>query len=207
MPVVSALCTQIGRTVARRREYLDMTQDGLARLLRATGLSWTAVTVAKVESGQREIKAGELVALGLALGLSPEQMLSTEGPTTLARGDTWVPGDAITTWARGETPTVHQRAQWALDETPGAAPLRMLDDRARAMASFLSHLPPGTRPQRVSLVDMERQRAEVAAQVEQWVRAREDEGSAVSPAGRRAKERHVWAAVRAQHDPPPPVAD
>lgn len=184
-----------------------MTQDGLARLLRATGLSWTAVTVAKVETGQREIKAGELVALGLALDLSPEQMLSAEGPTSLARGDKWVPGDAITTWARGENPTVHQRAQWARNETTDAAPLRMLDDRAREMASFLSHLPPGARPQRVSLVEVQHQRAEVCDQVEQWVRAREDAGSPVSPAARRAKERHVWAAVRARHDPVPPVAE
>lgn len=191
-----SLCTVIGRNVAERREQLDLTQQGLASLLRATGLEWSAVTVAKVECGSRDIKAGELVALGLALGLAPAQLLACAEPVRLGRSQALVPADAVATWVIGEQPTAHQRAQWARYQTPETAPVNLVDDRARYLAAYLSHLPPSQRPDRVSMRDIEEQMSAVARTVDQWAQARTAEGRPPTPSARRAKERHVWAALR-----------
>ena len=189
------MCSVIGRNVARRRDTMGLTQDGLARLLRATGVQWTGVTVAKVETGTREIRAGELVALGMALGLRPAELLESSEPTQLAPCAEWVPGEAVTTWARGDDPSVHQRAQWAKDAVPGSAPLGLLDERARRVAAYLSHVPSGRRPTRLSMADVDQQTARVAEIVETWANRRRADGVVVTDSARRAKERHAWAAV------------
>ena len=187
------LCLAIGRNVEHCRTHLRLTQDGLARLLRATGVEWTDVTVAKVETGRREVKAGELVALGLALGVPPEALLASSTPVTLGRSDSWVPADAVTTWVRGEQASVSQRAQWALNDAPDAAPLRLLDDRARRMAAYLSHLPEGSQPSRLNLAEVDEALERVEESVAEWETQRRASGSTVSPWSRRTKERHLWA--------------
>ena len=198
------LCSIIGRTIAHRRETIGLTQDGLARLLRATGVQWTGVTVAKVEAGTRDIRAGELVALGMALGLSPPELLESREPTRLARSAAWVPGDAITSWARGEEPSVHQRAQWARDADSDAAPVRLLDDRARQLAAYLSHQSARQPPTKVSMREVREQMAAVTHEVEEWVGDRARQGRPPSAAARRAKERRAWAARRRRHPPDGP---
>ena len=202
------LCTVIGRNVSAARERLHLTQDGLSRLLRATGVEWTPVTVAKVESGSREIRVGELIALGMALGTTPEALLATDERVRLGRSAQWVPGDAVATWVRAEEPSVSQRAQWARHETDEAAPLRWLDDRARRLAAYLSHLPPSVRPSKVSLADVTDAMERVTESVDEWEAERRASGVDVSPWSRRAKERHVWAhqtddATGTQHRPSP----
>ena len=202
------LCTVIGRNVSAARERLHLTQDGLSRLLRATGVEWTPVTVAKVESGSREIRVGELIALGMALGTTPEALLATDERVRLGRSAQWVPGDAVATWVRAEEPSVSQRAQWARHETDDAAPLRWLDDRARRLAAYLSHLPPSVRPSKVSLADVTDAMERVTESVDAWEAERRASGVDVSPWSRRAKERHVWAhqtddATGTQHRPSP----
>lgn len=183
---------------------MDMTQDGLARLIRATGIHWTAVTVAKVEAGEREVKAGELIGLGLALDMSPSELVQTSGRVRLSRADDWIPGDAVSTWADGRQPTDHQRAQWARQEGSGAAPLRFLDGRARRLAAYLSHLPEQRRPDRLSMKDVDAEMRTVATQVDEWATARLESGQVISEAARRAKTRHIWAAVRRAAEAPPP---
>ena len=190
------LCAVIGKNVAEARERMHLTQEGLARLLRATGVRWTAVTVAKVESGAREVKVGELVALGMGLGLTPEQLLAGEQPVQLGRSAPWVPADAVTTWARGGEPTVSQRVQWARHATADAAPLGLLDDRARRVAAYLSHLPQGDRPSTVRASEVDATMARVTESVAEWEDGRRASGVDVSPWSRRAKERHVWANQR-----------
>ena len=202
------LCAVIGRNIAAARERLHLTQDGLSRLLRATGVEWTPVTVAKVESGSREIRVGELIALGMALGTTPEALLATDERVRLGRSNQWVPGDAVATWVRAEEPSVSQRAQWARHEADDAAPLRWLDDRARRLAAYLSHLPPSVRPSKVSLADVTDAMDRVTESVDVWEAERRASGVDVSPWSRRAKERHVWAhqtddAPGTQHRPSP----
>ena len=196
------LCAVIGRNIATARERLHLTQDGLSRLLRATGVEWTPVTIAKVESGSREVKVGELIAVGMALGTTPEALLATDERVRLGRSAQWVPGDAVTTWVRAEQPSVSQRAQWARHEAEDAAPLRFLDDRARRLAAYLSHLPAGARPAKVSLVDVADTMDRVNEAVDEWQAERRASGVDVSPWSRRAKERHVWAHERDEHDDP-----
>ena len=180
---------------------MGLTQDGLARLLRATGVHWTGVTVAKVETGTREIRAGELVALGMALGLGPAELLESAEPTQLAPSAEWVPGDAVTTWARGDEPSVHQRAQWAKDAVPGSAPLGLLDDRARRVAAYLSHVPSAHRPTRLSMADVDEQTTRVAEIVETWANRRRADGVVVTDSARRAKERRTWATITSSEGP------
>lgn len=197
MSQVTTLSAAVGRVVAERRRGLDLTQAGLARLLRATGLTWTGVTVAKVEGGQRDVSASDLVALGMALGLTPAQMLHAPDRVRLGPSEAWVPGDAVHTWAHGDTPTPDQRALWASSASDEhAAPVTLLDDRTRAVAAYLSHLPEGRRPTQVRLGDVDRARAAVAAEVEAWERDRHEAGAPVTPAARRTKTSHTWRAFR-----------
>jgi hypothetical protein len=138
-----------------------------------------AGAIAEVQSGSREVKVGELIALGMALGTTPESLLATDKRVRLGRSTQWVPGDAVTTWAR--------------HEADDAAPLRWLDDRARRVAAYLSHLPASARPSKVSLVDVTDAVDRVAESVDEWEADRRASGVDVSPWSRRAKERHVWA--------------
>lgn len=209
MSQVTTLSAAVGRVVAERRHSLDLTQAGLARLLRATGLSWTGVTVAKVENGQRDVSAADLVALGLALGLTPAQMLQPPERVRLGTSDSWVPGDAVHTWAHGEAPTPDQRAQWsdaASDEQ--AAPVAWLDERARALAAYLSHLPEGRRPAQVRLSDVMRDRAAVAADVAAWEDERVRGGGTCVCDGRGPPHQDVARVARpARDEARGPVAD
>jgi transcriptional regulator with XRE-family HTH domain len=66
-PLHRAVVTVI---VASRREA-KLTQEDLAR-----HLGWHRSRIAKIESGERRIDVPEFIAIGQALGITPEQLLA-----------------------------------------------------------------------------------------------------------------------------------
>jgi hypothetical protein len=163
----------------------------LARLLRATGLTWSAGTVAKVETGRRGVSAGELVALGIALGRSPVELLELDGPVRLGASPAWVPSEAVTTWAGGADPDEGQRGRWAEAESAGAAPVHRLTDDARRLAAYLGHRRRSSAAV-VSRRDLVQDTCWVADALRAWAEAEQAAGRTVTPHARRAKEHRLW---------------
>jgi DNA-binding Xre family transcriptional regulator len=55
---------------------MDLTQEGLAEAMRAVGIEWQRIVVAKLESGQRSfVTVEELLALCVVLEISPTDLL------------------------------------------------------------------------------------------------------------------------------------
>lgn len=66
-----------GRAVEYARDAAHLGQQDLAERLRARGLNWSRVTVSKVETGNRTVKASELPILADALGTEVHDLFST----------------------------------------------------------------------------------------------------------------------------------
>lgn len=82
-----------GRMRAIRHER-GQRQDDVAKRARECGLTWTQATVAAIETGRRELTAGELFLLPLVMGhaaelpdLFPPEAWVQLGPDAYARGD------------------------------------------------------------------------------------------------------------------------
>jgi len=66
----------IAERVAAIRRYLGLTQEELAEEMRALGIEWQRVIVAKLESGRRSfVKVDELLGLCIVLAISPTDLL------------------------------------------------------------------------------------------------------------------------------------
>jgi transcriptional regulator with XRE-family HTH domain len=66
----------IAERVAAIRRYLGMTQKALAEAMRALGIDWQRVVVAKLENGRRSfVTVDELLALCVVLEISPVDLL------------------------------------------------------------------------------------------------------------------------------------
>ena len=97
------LSAAIGRNVAALRTRRGISQVDLAGLVkRRFGLSWSTNTVARIELGHREVLAGELAALGMALGVGPAELLQVEEPVRLGKGASApLPSEDVVAWATG----------------------------------------------------------------------------------------------------------
>ena len=97
------LSAAIGRNVATLRTRRGISQVDLAGLVkRRFGLAWSTNTVARIELGHREVLAGELVALGMALSVGPEELLQVEEPVRLGRGaSASLSSDEVVAWVAG----------------------------------------------------------------------------------------------------------
>lgn len=60
---------EIGAAIMSLRRTQDLTQADLLDCVRAMGISWTRVTLSRIESGLRSLKAFEVPALAQALGV------------------------------------------------------------------------------------------------------------------------------------------
>ena len=71
---VPTLDSAIGARLRSLRHERGISQDDVARAAQACGLEWTRAVVAALEGGRRELSAGELVLLPLALQVArPDQ--------------------------------------------------------------------------------------------------------------------------------------
>jgi transcriptional regulator with XRE-family HTH domain len=128
-PVVITTAEVIGRRLRRLRDDRRLSQIDVADLARTAGLTWTQETVARVETGRRDVSAGELVALGLALAVPPGDLLDPGGVRVrLGRSAAWLPGALVRRWADGDR---HPAEGYVAAD--GAAPLHaaQADEDAR----------------------------------------------------------------------------
>ncbi|MDP9340606.1 MAG: helix-turn-helix transcriptional regulator [Actinomycetota bacterium] len=86
----------IAEGVRELRASRGWTQDRLADRLRAAGfLGWTRAMVGALETRRRQVSAGDLVALSVAFGVHPQDLLpARSGPVVLDDG-TAVPLEAV----------------------------------------------------------------------------------------------------------------
>lgn len=107
-----------------------MPQDEFARRSRDRGLPWTRSTVAKIEAGQRDLKAGELLLLPFVLNVAFEDLLPTTKFADIGPDLSKVEAETLRRIVRGyvpKPPPGHHR-------TPGrAVPAEAEEKAARAL--------------------------------------------------------------------------
>lgn len=140
---------QVGENVRRLRNRRGYTVRELARVLTEDhGRPHTPGAISGVEAGTRRVDADDLVALALALGVTPNALLLA--PT--AAGDMEItgsnprPADVVWRWADGQWPLEwsedpeelrRQLMDYNLTARPeGMAPYQPADEAARQMKSF-----------------------------------------------------------------------
>lgn len=68
---------EFGRHARTRREFLGLSQQGVARLVNDDfGIPWHQTVVAKIEAGQRQVKLNEALALSLVYGTSLDNLVA-----------------------------------------------------------------------------------------------------------------------------------
>lgn len=101
MPVPSEV---LRRRVLELRNHRHWTQDEFAARMTEYGMPWWRATVAKIETGTRQVTVDELVCMALVLGVSPIALLIPEQPieqmrlapntvTASAHAWNWMAGD------------------------------------------------------------------------------------------------------------------
>lgn len=67
----------IGREMRRIRERLGLTQQEVAERMLKNGFRFHQTQIAKMERGERPIRVNEWIAITIALGMTPQDMLSS----------------------------------------------------------------------------------------------------------------------------------
>jgi transcriptional regulator with XRE-family HTH domain len=106
----------IAERVAAIRRYRGMTQEQLAEAMRALGISWQRITLAKLESGKRSyLTVDELLALCVVLEISPVDLLvprELKDESYLVTPSRTARAANVREWARGEEPLlIHEHPQ------------------------------------------------------------------------------------------------
>jgi transcriptional regulator with XRE-family HTH domain len=121
---VSEILAERVRSVRERRHW---TQQELAdRLQSFDGTQWKQPTIAKVESGKREVTVEELVALAFALGVSPAALMLPADDEALVRltPNTVAGAGSVLSWIRGTSPMGGTR----IGETQSVDNVRFYED-------------------------------------------------------------------------------
>jgi len=79
----------VAGNIARLRVDHHLTQEHLSDLLRFHGLQWDRVTVAMVESGRRQLRLIEAVAICGALGVPMTDLCRPQGTAVAMEAGTW----------------------------------------------------------------------------------------------------------------------
>jgi transcriptional regulator with XRE-family HTH domain len=87
--------------VRRFREERGLAYAELSRQLHDMGREIPPLGLRRIESGDRKVDVDDLIAIALALGVSPlALLLQTEASSLVAEGEQY-PADRIWSWARG----------------------------------------------------------------------------------------------------------
>ena len=176
-PPISA-AQLVGMTLRHRREELHLSQVDVADLARTAGLNWSQETVARVETGRRDVSAGELVALGLALRMRPGDLLDGGAERVrLGKSESWVPGRVVQLWADGDRAPDYGYAtyvDWYRDDG-----IAELDSSTIARAELTRDEPAEAR-------------LEVAAALHQWAADEASAGREVDQRRWKGKEAQLW---------------
>lgn len=96
----------VAETVAHHaheyREAWGLSQRALAELMNRLGNRWSDTVVSRVERGERDISAGELVDLALVFGVEPQTLLRSVTPAMVFGGSlNPLPAWMYNAWLRG----------------------------------------------------------------------------------------------------------
>lgn len=133
----------IAASIRARREQLDLSQDELAREMRARGFrSWTRAVVAAAERGSRRFEIDELLGLAVVLD-RPLADLAASDSTVVHLGD------HASMWIAGVQAMLSGARPRDLPELDRIFPLEVNEDRDLAGTDLVNllaranHLPPG----------------------------------------------------------------
>ena len=183
----------VGRNLARLRVRRGRTQKEAAGDLRASGLAWTAATIASIESGRREgIEFGELVLLAHAYDVPVAEFFQGEGEVRLS-GEATVELAALRRWLAGAGELVVTLSGLAAKRALGLIPGETVSFQADAeLAARL-----GLRPEDVS-----------AAAEKLWGRTLHQERERrlaelgeMTPAQRRSRRGHITRRLARELEP------
>jgi transcriptional regulator with XRE-family HTH domain len=186
--VPQTLWASMGRNIARLRSAQGLAQVDLSDLMIKCGVPWTSITVAKVETGRRDVTVGEMVALGYCLRVGPAKLLETSGPVFLAKGsDAWVPGEAVGLWADGGPLLIDTVIRWQ-EDYPEAAPIWQTIPGSRDVATAMRRM--GWPKAFATALDELMPR--VSQRLAEWIEKEEAAGRPVTEKRRLAKESYLW---------------
>jgi transcriptional regulator with XRE-family HTH domain len=106
----------VGRNLKRLRIEADLRQEDLAELARRFGLTWTAATVAAIETDRRAVSVEELLVLPLALRCALSEFLDTDS-RSLSIGSTSVMHSALFKILTDQHRELSKREEMPVDET------------------------------------------------------------------------------------------
>ena len=98
---------QTARNVERLRTALGVSQRRLAEILTGMGRPMPTTALSKIERGERRVDADDLVAIAIALGVSPATLLLppvADATLTQVTGVGQVPSRSAWDWADGVRP-------------------------------------------------------------------------------------------------------
>jgi transcriptional regulator with XRE-family HTH domain len=107
-PDIGATAKTVAENVKRLREKQNLSYTQLSdRLQRIAGWSINAVGVRRIEAGERRVNVDDLMALAVALEVSPETLLMpyAENADDQVRITGWEPMDASEAWRWMQTDT------------------------------------------------------------------------------------------------------
>jgi transcriptional regulator with XRE-family HTH domain len=82
----------VAANIARLRKANNLNQEQLAHALRYEGLRWDRATVAGVETGRRQVRLTEAVALCDVLGVSMAELVTPPGDAVKVDQGSWAAG-------------------------------------------------------------------------------------------------------------------
>jgi transcriptional regulator with XRE-family HTH domain len=106
--------------VAELRQLRRLSVRDLAALLEKQGTRMLPSAISKIENGQRDVRAEELVSLAIALNVSPNRLLlpGDSGESVVLPNGRKCSGQAVWRWAAGEQPLLGDEEK----ETPVTSP-------------------------------------------------------------------------------------
>lgn len=115
----------VGPNIKRVREERGWRRDELVRRARQIGLSWTRHVLANVETGRKQIDAGELILLTTLLEVPVRELLVCESSEVVVLENLRVPADQLAAMADGKA----YRREAFREETERVIPQLEPEDR------------------------------------------------------------------------------
>lgn len=107
------------RNIAELRALRGYSVRGLSERLAELGQPLLPSGITKIEKGARRVSVAELVALAVALGVTPNRLLLSPTPTeeeVHVTPNLSAPWAAVWRWAHGEQPLLQRDEELALDD-------------------------------------------------------------------------------------------
>src|SRR5271166_1492627 len=108
----------VAHNIRKRREHLRLGYTEVSKLLRDLGHTIAPLSLRRMEEGARRVDVGDLVAISIAMQISPlALLLPIEGSRIVEKGDQ-LEADRIWAWARGQQPLAGDPIAFMRDSNP-----------------------------------------------------------------------------------------